>query len=168
MFKNTLSMNTPTHDVLIPREIRICYTRPLYERMKFIGSAKDSVDALHLFLHDDQLDYKECFWVLALTRSNRLLGISMIGMGSAIGVVVSTREIAQIALMTHASAVIVLHNHPSGCTAFSEQDLRTTRVISACLKTFDIALLDHIVITTESHRSMAEEGLLPFHSSTID
>ncbi|MCR9171528.1 MAG: hypothetical protein NXI10_03485 [bacterium] len=161
-------MNLPSREVLVPREIRICYKRPLFDDMVSVNSSDEAVKTLHALLEDDQLDYKECFWVLSLTTTHRLLGISMIAQGTQYTVAIATKEIAHIAVMTHAFAVIVMHNHPSRKACFSENDRALTKVITQCLGAFDIKLLDHIVITTDSHISMADEGCLPqFNLKTI-
>jgi DNA repair protein RadC len=89
-----------------------------------------------------------------------VLGISLISTGSVFGTIVSISEIAQLSLLRNASAVVLIHNHPSGNLVFSEPDKRLTQQIRMALKLFEILLLDHLVITTEGYVSMADEGLM--------
>lgn len=154
-------MKALSTEVLIPREIRIAYKRPLFSSMIRIENSFAACQAIAVLVDEDQLDYKECFWVLLMTTANRLIGVSMIAQGTEKAVMVSFKEVVQLAITSNASAVIVIHNHPSGNLEFSQADHRMTSALTDCLRPFDISLLDHIVITSESHTSMADEGLLP-------
>jgi DNA repair protein RadC len=62
--------------------------------------------------------------------------------------------------MCNASAVVLMHNHPSGNATPSDQDIKITGQIKQALNLFDIKLVDHIILTLESYTSMAEEGLM--------
>ena len=112
-------------------------------------------------IDEHRIDYKEIFCVMLLSRANQVLGISEIGSGSTAGVVMNTKEIFQLALLTNACACITLcHNHPSGKLIPSEQDKECTSKISEACKLLDIKLLDHIILTSEGHYSFSDEGML--------
>lgn len=152
--------NTISKILLLPYEIEIHYKRPLFESMTHIKSAEDAVKGLREFINVKQLDVKECFWVLLLTNANRLLGISQVAVGTSTGVLINSKEIFQLALLTHATAVIVCHNHPSGHLKISESDKQQTRRLQELTKIMEINLLDHIILTSESFLSFANEGKL--------
>lgn len=141
-------------------EIQIHYKRPLFSSLKWISSAEDAEQILRAFLDKDRIDLKEFFWVVLLNHSNRVLGISEIAMGTTSGVLVNVKEICQLALLTSSTQVLIAHNHPSGRLSASKTDLIVTEKIGKALQLFDICLLDHIVVTSESCFSFAEEGLL--------
>jgi len=65
-----------------------------------------------------------------------------------------------MALQASASSIIVAHNHPSGNLKPSENDRKMTDKINGACKLLDINLLDHIILTTDSYYSFAEEGQL--------
>ncbi len=154
-------MSLPSKEVLVPRKVKIHYERPLFSSMKYVSSSDEAVELLRDIIQFEQIDFKEYFWVMLLNEGNRVLGISRIGEGTRNMVAVSVQEILQLAILSHAGAVIVMHNHPSGKLNFSSTDKRITNEISGALRLFDLSLLDHILITSESHLSMADEGLLP-------
>lgn len=144
----------------LPYEVRIQYVRPLFKDMVHVNSSYSAYKTIQSFIKDLNLDYKEHSWVMLLARSNRLLGISHISTGSVSGTVVSVTEILQLAILSHACGVILVHNHPSGCLEFSEVDLRLSLGLQEAMKHLDVKLLDHLVITSEYYVSMADEGIL--------
>ena len=73
---------------------------------------------------------------------------------------VPIREVVKAALAHNAAAVIVAHNHPSGCDEPSSHDLELTRTLKAALFTCEMTLLDHLLIAGPSVVSFAERRLL--------
>lgn len=141
-------------------EVQIVYKRPLLLKVKRIETAKDAYHILNEFVDSKRIDYKEFFWVMLISRSNELLSISEIGVGATAGVLVNYKEIFQLAILSNASAIIVAHNHPSGNLEPSEADKKMTKRLSEFAKLMDIALLDHIIISSQSYISLADQGLL--------
>ena len=106
------------------------------------------------------IDYRESFAVLLLSRANKILGLSWISLGGVSGTVVDAKIIFQIALKTLASSLLILHNHPSGQLIPSQADLNITKKIKDGGKLLDIDVLDHLIITSEGYYSMADEGVM--------
>lgn len=150
----------PTTVLLGSSEIELHYKRPLFNSMLSITCAEDADKALRSYINLNQLDLKECFWILTLTTANRLIGISQSTVGTTGGVIVSTKEILQIALKTNASRIIVAHSHPSGNLTISASDKKYTSKLKRACKLLDIDLLDHIIITSESFLSFAYKKAL--------
>ncbi len=73
---------------------------------------------------------------------------------------VSMRRLCTEALLSEASGMILVHNHPSGKTAPSGEDLFFTRRVQAAGSLIGIRLLDSIIVGRDSYLSFAEEGLL--------
>ncbi|MEZ5276445.1 MAG: DNA repair protein RadC [Opitutaceae bacterium] len=109
----------------------------------------------------------EKFWVLCLNRKNRLMRQHEATSGTATSSLVHPREVFREAIRAGASAVICVHNHPSGDPAPSSADIQVTRQLRDAAKAVDIDLLDHIVIGRKEidpaglgYYSFRESGLL--------
>lgn len=115
---------------------------------------------------------QETFVVLSLNTRNRLLDKRMIGMGLVDSCMVHSREVFRRAICESASAVILVHNHPSGDHCPSAEDVRITRQMIQGGQVLGIKVLDHVIIgrkhdddkTTPSREftSMRESGLCEF------
>ena len=80
--------------------------------------------------------------------------------GGVEGTVIDPRIVIRRALDRNASGLVLVHNHPSGAAAPSEQDLLNTRKIRLAASYFDMRLLDHVIIADSESFSFAEQGLL--------
>ncbi|HKB57275.1 MAG TPA: DNA repair protein RadC [Lacunisphaera sp.] len=88
----------------------------------------------------------EKFWVLCLNRKNRLLKQVEITSGTATSSLAHPREVFREAIRHGATAVVCVHNHPSGDPAPSAADVQVTRQLREAAKTVDIELLDHVIV----------------------
>ena len=109
---------------------------------------------------DEDLLIHECFYVVFLNRGNYTISWTKLSEGSTAGTVVDTKMIAKMALDVLAHNVILCHNHPSGNTKPSEADISITKKIKEALKSLEIDVIDHIIITDESYFSFSDEGIL--------
>lgn len=150
----------PSTELLGSSQIEIHYQRPHLNQMHHISSAEDADSILRKYINLQQLDLRECFWLLLLTNSNRVLAVSEIATGTSTGVQTNIKYIFQLALLTNASAIIIAHNHPSGNLNFSKRDISETKKIQRLAKLMEITLLDHIIMSSESFVSMAQENEL--------
>ena len=130
------------------------------QNMYNITCADDANYILRQHINLKQLDLRECFWVILLTNANRVLGISEVASGTTLGVQVNPKYIFQLALLLNSSAIIVAHGHPSGKLEFSKSDIEQTKKLQQLAHIMDITLLDHLIITSESFVSLAQEGEL--------
>ena len=103
---------------------------------------------------------KELFKVLFLDKANRILEEKDLFQGTVDETAVHPREVVRAALEIHATAVILVHNHPSGRTQPSPEDREITRKIQAACLTVGIKVLDHIIVGDNQHFSFNEHGLL--------
>jgi DNA repair protein RadC len=148
-------------------EVGIVYKRPLFDTMPVIRNSGDAHTVLSKLIDYDLVDYKEYFWVLLLTKSNRVLGFSQIGMGDTASVVVNIKEIFQLALKANACGLILCHNHPSGNLTSSKPDKTLTEKIKIAGNIFSIQLVDHIIITREGFYSLADNGDILVPDNTL-
>lgn len=107
-----------------------------------------------------RLDHEE-MWVLALDGRNGLRGTRRVAQGGLHGCSVTARDILRAALAYSASAVILIHNHPSGDPAPSMEDLAMTRAVAAAADVVGTPLIDHVIVTgTGAYVSLRELGAL--------
>ena len=102
------------------------------------------------------LDHEE-FWVILLNRANYVIHKEMISLGGISSTVVDARLVVRMALDKRASAMIMVHNHPSGNPRPGHSDLTETERMKKAADTFDIALLDHIIICDDRYFSFADD-----------
>jgi DNA repair protein RadC len=125
--------------------------RPSFKRAKDVAS-------YYLPLMKDLR--KEVFRVLLLSRANRLIKEVTISEGTLDASIVHPRDVFREALLEPAAGVILIHNHPSGNPSPSEEDLRITKQLVEAGRLLGIKVYDHIILAGESHRSLADDGLL--------
>lgn len=102
----------------------------------------------------------EQFHLLFLDRKNVLIADEQQQQGTVDHTPLYPREVVKRALELNASAVIMVHNHPSGDPAPSRADIDMTRLVREALKAVGIVLHDHLVIGRKGHASFKSLGLL--------
>jgi DNA repair protein RadC len=105
------------------------------------------------------LDHEE-LWVLALDGQHRVRAARRVAAGGLHGMQVSVRDPLRFALREGASALVVVHNHPSGDPTPSLEDLRFTEQLAAAGDAVGTPLLDHVVVAGDRYRSMLDDGVL--------
>ena len=129
------------------------------DRPKVIHS-KDVYEIFKQSWDKNKIDFIEQFKIMLLNRSNRVLGIYEVSTGGITGTVADPRVILTAALKANAVSIALAHNHPSGSVKPSIQDETLTTKIKNAGQFLDIKVIDHVIITTESYFSFADEGLL--------
>lgn len=102
----------------------------------------------------------EQFQVLFLDKRNTLIADEVQQQGTVDHTPVYPREVAKRALALDATAVILVHNHPSGDPKPSQPDIAMTKQVVAASKALDIVVHDHVVIGRGTHASFRALGLL--------
>ncbi len=100
-------------------------------------------------------------YLLCLDNTGRLLACRMLSEGSLEQVPIIPRQVAEEAMRTGATAVVLAHNHPNGFAIPSSQDITATRTLYKALQGVGIRLADHIIVAKEDHYSLADAGVLP-------
>jgi DNA repair protein RadC len=110
---------------------------------------------------------QEQFFVILLNRKNKPMGRIGISLGTVSTTLVHPMEVFRPAILSGASAIICVHNHPSGDPAPSIADIRVTQQIKEAGSIMSIQLLDHVIIGQKDedayhkgYYSFAEAGLL--------
>jgi DNA repair protein RadC len=102
----------------------------------------------------------ESFRVLLLNAANQVIREVVVSEGTLTASLAHPREVFRLAITESAAAVILLHNHPSGNTEPSPEDIALTRQLVQAGKLLDIPVLDHIIIAGEAYVSLRERGVL--------
>jgi DNA repair protein RadC len=102
----------------------------------------------------------EQFRVLFLDKKNRLIADEVISKGTVDQAPVYPREVVKRALAHEASAIILVHNHPSGDVTPSTADIEITKTIVAASEPFNIVVHDHLIIGRETTASFKTLGLI--------
>ena len=97
--------------------------------------------------------------VLYLDAQNQLCGLYPVT-GTVNQAVVYPREVLKHTLLSGASAMILVHNHPSGMTRPSDADIRLTKTIQEASKLIDVQVHDHLIVGENRFFSFREEGLI--------
>ncbi|MES2088344.1 MAG: JAB domain-containing protein [Patescibacteria group bacterium] len=99
---------------------------------------------------------QECFAVLLLSSQLRILGHYVTTLNLVDSVPVSRGEVFRAAVLARARGVVLMHNHPSGCTRPSKSDARATQILGRAGQILDIEVHDHIIVCPTSYQSMRE------------
>jgi DNA repair protein RadC len=102
----------------------------------------------------------EEFHLLFLNNKNELIAHERQGRGTINHTPVYVREVAKRALELGASALIMVHNHPSGDPAPSAADIATTQEVSKAIKPLGVTVHDHLVIGRRGHVSLRDLGVI--------
>ena len=123
-------------------------------------SVRSPADAANLVMHDMALLEKEELRVILLDTKNHVLGVTTVYVGNVNSSIIRVAEVFQEAVRVVAPSIIVAHNHPSGDSSPSPEDVRVTERIVQAGKLIDIDVLDHIVVGKGGHfTSLKERGL---------
>ncbi len=115
------------------------------------------MDYLNAVLARERIEH---FRVLFLDTRNRLLADEAQGRGTVNHTPVYPREVVRRALELHATALILVHNHPSGDPTPSAEDVAMTREIRDAARPLSVALHDHVIVGNGRWLSFRREGLL--------
>ena len=110
-----------------------------------------------LALHEEP---EEHFCIFCLNTKNKIVGVHTISIGSLSATIVHPREVFKAALLNNASAIILIHNHPSGDPEPSRQDIETTRRLVEAGEILGIDVLDHVVVGDGKYISLKELGMM--------
>ena len=107
----------------------------------------------------ERLNYEE-FWVLHLNRANRVIYADRVSKGGTSSTAVDIKLIAKSAIDHLSSAIILVHNHPSGTmTPSGPDDVLTRRIVEIC-KVIDVPVQDHVIIGPSTYYSYRDNGRL--------
>lgn len=150
------------------RYLQLQAAREICRRSDFINLQKDiQLNNTHetlVYLKRQLRDKKnETFAALFLDSQHRVLTYEELFHGSINTTSVHPRPLVERALQLNAAAIIVAHNHPSGLSDASPQDIQVTRRLEQALALIDVKLLDHVVVGDNEVFSIASQTKWPCH-----
>ena len=122
-----------------------------------ISSPKDAYEMIKDQLQD--LD-REQFIIACLNTKNEPTNITVVSVGTLNKAIVHPREVFKTAILSNAASIMAFHNHPSGETTPSQQDIQLTHRLYEAGELLGIKLLDHLIIGDGTFTSLKEKGYL--------
>lgn len=133
------------------------------EKTAKLNNPKDVISYVSDYYGPYMRDSKnEFFHAILLDTKNKPLDNVTISKGSSDASIVDPKEIVRHAALKSASSIVLVHNHPSGETAPSKEDIETTKLIVNACSLIGVSVIDHIIIgkNAEDYLSFSEEGLI--------
>jgi DNA repair protein RadC len=145
-----------------PKEFKIVALRdcPVPESMRICETPEQAADywRLHIVMHPYFNPECECFVVLLLNTRRRVKGHQLLTIGTMDTILVHPREVFRGAVIAAASALVLMHNHPSGDPTPSEADIKVTRDLARAGQLLKIEVIDHVIMGNPKHSSLRELG----------
>jgi DNA repair protein RadC len=142
-----------------PKEWKLVALRdcPLPENMHACETPQQAADywQAHVAATPHYDAERECFAVLFLNTRRRIRGHQFVTLDTLL---VHPREVFRVAIVAAASALVVMHNHPSGDATPSEADVKMTRDLIRAGQLLKIEVLDHVIVGHDRHMSLRELG----------
>ena len=134
--------------------------RYLADRIVDMDYIQSSEDVLNYLRHNLRDKSQELFMVIYLNGRNQILKMETLFEGTLNTSAVYPREVVKKALENDASALVLVHNHPSGNPSPSQDDLTITKKLKEAAKTIDIYIHDHLIIAGNDVYSFSDHGLI--------
>lgn len=149
----------PAKSITVMAALELGKRRTLQERPEriTIRSSKDIYDLFYPLLCD--LPTEE-FWVLLLNQAGRTIDKVRISRGGLDQTTADVRTILREALLQRATQLALVHNHPSGNTQPSADDIRLTQSVQRAAQVMHIRVIDHVIVTDGAWYSFNDEGRL--------
>ncbi len=147
-----MTKRTPLVRVELVRERSVTY-----EVSPAVQSPEDLVSVARALIGDSD---REVMAVIYLNHKHKVQAIERVATGTLSSVVVHPREVFKGALLANASAIAMVHNHPSGDPTPSEDDRELTKRVMQAGEILGIRVLDHIVLGEDKHVSLRETTTL--------
>jgi DNA repair protein RadC len=148
--------------VFDPKEFKVVALRecPLPESLRVCVTPDDAASywRLHVATHPNFNPECECFVVLLLNTRRRVKGHQIVTTGTLDTTLVHPREVFRAAVIASASAVLLMHNHPSGDPTPSSADIKVTHELVRAGQMIQIEVLDHVIMGNSIHSSLKELG----------
>ena len=130
-----------------------------YELPKAIRSPEDAYKAITT-LTNVQEEAQEVFGILILNTKNKVVAVHEVSRGTLNSSMVHPREIFKPAVLHNAAGIICFHNHPSGDTVPSKEDIEVTERLVAAGEILGIIVMDHIIVGDDEYISLRDLGVM--------
>ena len=144
-------------------ELEVVNIRLVREPSLYSEQILDSPQAVVELMAKELSQYdREVFCILNMKNNGQVINMNLVSVGKINASLVISREVFKSSILANASAIIGLHNHPSGNVKPSKEDMIVTRKLQKCGQLLGIELLDHIIVgeTNGKMLSFREEKML--------
>jgi DNA repair protein RadC len=149
-------------NAICPKEFKVVALRecPIPEEMSLCDTPERAAEYWrhHVVQHPAFNPDVECLIALLLNTRRRIKGHVLVSTGLLDTILVHPREVFRPAIVAAASAVVLMHNHPSGDSSPSEADIKATRDLIRAGQLLKVELLDHVIVGAGRHCSLRELG----------
>lgn len=145
----------------------ICRRYAKLQMKGFSQTIESSRDVYNYFASDLQNKVKEHLYVLILDAQHKILQSELISVGTLTKSFAHPREVFRSAIKEAAHSIILVHNHPSGDTNPSSEDLKITRQLMQAGSVLGIKVLDHIIIGNNQYWSHLDAGVKVITSELV-
>jgi DNA repair protein RadC len=141
-----------------------------YLKQRAVGKlALNSEKAVLDYLYQSMSGLKnEVFKVLFLNSQNELIDTEDVSQGTVNASAVFAREVMEAAIRHKATALVFVHNHPSGNIMPSQDDKAITRELVLASSVMNLKVLDHLIIGDNCHYSFAAQGLIQRYETEVE
>jgi len=147
-----------TYQRYLEHEVRIQLVRDSDPKTEY--RINEAIDAYNLVKeHLTALD-REMFVVASIDTRNKLLGLHMVSLGTLNQNLVHPREVFKTPILLNASRLILFHNHPSGNSDPSDNDIKITKRLCEVGKLIGIPIIDHIIVGQNRFYSFSDNDIL--------
>lgn len=174
---NRKRVHRPTQLLFERREGAAGRARPVYMKAKRVniislklvressllyrpGRIRGPEDAFELVRNILEDADREIFMVIYLNTKNEPTAIHTVSVGTLNTSLVHPREVFKAAVMVNAASLILAHNHPSGDSEASREDIDITRKLAEAGNILGIQVIDHIIVGSGGYRSLKDAGML--------
>jgi len=130
-----------------------------YELPKKIDSPDRAYKAITAITSVEE-EAQEVFGVLILNTKHKIVAVHEVSRGTLNNSIIHPREVFKPAVLHNAAAIICFHNHPSGDTEPSKDDIEATKRLIEAGKIMGIEILDHIIVGDDRYVSLKERGVV--------
>lgn len=131
-----------------------------YDGRKSLNNPDDAAKLFKEYYEENFDMDKEHLSIIMVDTRNKMIGISLVSMGTINQAITHPREVFRPAVMTSANSIFLCHNHPSGDPTPSKEDINSTKRLKEAGKILGIKLLDHIILGDNRHESLLEKGMI--------
>jgi len=123
-----------------------------------IKNPEIAAEILHKFIDECCNNDRENFIIMCLDTKNKVIALNLNGTGTLNSCQTTAREVFKVAILSNAAGIILAHNHPSGDSSPSKEDMDLTRKMAEAGKLLGIEVLDHIILG-DTNTSLKQHGL---------
>lgn len=122
-----------------------------------IASSADVYELMKPELMDESVEH---FYALLLNRANMVIKKQIISQGGTGATIADPKLVFKYAMDHMASAIVLVHNHPSGNLKPSQADIQLTKKMVAAGKNLELLVIDHVIFTDVAYFSFADEAMI--------